>query len=721
MPVFWCPTREEFYDDINNILNSREFIRNEAKKDGIPEYSAIAKQIYDSRKIKKVQIEGAPIHYDVEDPNGMICNVSIINKNCSCGQKNICPHMLAVLVYAGVSSHFGLPPGVKVYPPGRDVKGQTPQHGRKHTQKKDEKVRRRKKKMKIPNPFARKKTPRKLKFPDSEDDTTADSNYSVHSEVETDDNIIELFSDDDYPQSQHCSPNLPSHHASPLHPNSPSHHSSPLYPNLPSHHSSPLYPNLPTTHPTPNTTSTKSTPTKPTIPPTPKISPITHLDYDPDLPEHLVRIYPMGRKIYHTNEGHDIAVLCVDAKTPYAVVLAREKEHLPTGILNLAVRSILTQLPAMEKMKRNYNTARVGVALVKKTSVEDAARPGAKYPIPKFSTLHLQCFCFQHIERSDTYVECVLCKVLFHEHCSGAEKEDKNYMCPTCTLISNDFHGAAWGAPIPHCIPRQLTLQNTCSIDNYLTLFGLVIWEQRTDRDFAQLFEGDTQFDKVFTQCVQLAGLGTEAHFSQAQQKWANQLGKDDLQGSQEEMITEKITNANRFSRVMQCTQPRCPTIRQDVDIFYFSNHVKDPQEALEQILKPAIQKTCPYCQTGVSIPTGLECFDPDQPSPYIEISNVGRKFTYDECMHMDDTITIGACRYEKKMITILIEADKSDKTAVGHFTAAIKSNDQWLYYNGFDPKGERFLPIHPRHYGRKEHAINNVLYVYVDGFGNMN
>jgi len=200
--MFYYPTREEFYDEVNTIVTSKEFIREEAKKDGIPEYSAIAKQIFDEKKVTKVVMAGEPVFFNVGDPSGMIYNVSLINKDCSCGQKNICPHMLAVLVYAGVSADFALPAGVKVYPPGKDVKGSKPQHGRKHTQKKDEKVGGKKHKMKIPNIFQSKKKKAAKKSQDSDDDTDPGSDFSVHSDNDDFEDtytntVFEAFSDDE--------------------------------------------------------------------------------------------------------------------------------------------------------------------------------------------------------------------------------------------------------------------------------------------------------------------------------------------------------------------------------------------------------------------------------------------------------------------------------------------------------------------------------------------
>jgi hypothetical protein len=435
------------------------------------------------------------------------------------------------------------------------------------------------------------------------------------------------------------------------------------------------------------------------------------MPYDQDLPEHVVRLYPKGRRIYNTPEGYEIAVVCAPGKNPAAIVMAQSKDHLPPGIYNLAARSILSQAPLLTNLsKRNYFTARVGVSILKKTTVDEASKPNGKYPNPTYTTLQLFCFCLKTIDRNEHYVECQKCSLPFHSYCCGAYKSDQiPYTCPTCYL--DVFRGACWGAPLPNVVPAKKTLSNTCSIDNYLTLFGLVEKEGLTDRSFAQLFNGPTANQQTFTQCVLLAA---QNNFCQAQQQWASALGLTNLLGSQEEMITEKLANANTFTRVMQCSTPSCPTRRQVVNIFDFSNKEQDPEVALTEVLNPKTSITCPYCQYGVSKQTSLENEDPANPSPYFEINNVARGFSYEECLQMPDQINIGKAFYKKKMITIITKPDVADTSAVGHFTAAIQYWGKWLFYNGMSAPKDRLLPIHPRDYGKPQDAINTVVYTYI-------
>ena len=139
MPSISIQSKEEVIDGVREMQTpsvdpmEAESPAKALKKPNRSDVVMAARDIVESKGIKRVALTGRPVYYSVQDRGGAIHSTSISQQSCTCCSKTLCPHMLAARVHAGLQDDYAIPGTVQKNKLSKlNVKRPKAKHGTKH-------------------------------------------------------------------------------------------------------------------------------------------------------------------------------------------------------------------------------------------------------------------------------------------------------------------------------------------------------------------------------------------------------------------------------------------------------------------------------------------------------------------------------------------------------------------------------------------------------------
>jgi hypothetical protein len=311
---------------------------------------------------------------------------------------------------------------------------------------------------------------------------------------------------------------------------------------------------------------------------------------------------------------------------------------------------------------------------------------------PKLS----DCYCAVPYDKADPSIVCQTCKLSFHPECVGKASGTADWSCEKHMFLTS---GAKWSV--------GQGMNNTCPIDNHLTLFGELSCR---NSKFKELFNRDNPADQAFYDCIDSASRGD---YGSAQLKWAKHVGRKDLTGTPGEMVAERLGESCLFVKHGTCSYDKCPTpnqtIKQPKDMLFvfgealetcFGNLVTDPTE----------EQCMPCHEIGIEDSrlklSPLQPKDEDKPPAFLHISN-WTKNTFSDMCKLPRTVKIGQHEYKQTMVV------QYKATMGGHFNAFMNLDGQWMKYDGIDLSyKDEFINIaRPRDFANNDFKADSVVY----------
>jgi len=306
------------------------------------------------------------------------------------------------------------------------------------------------------------------------------------------------------------------------------------------------------------------------------------------------------------------------------------------------------------------------------------------------------CYCAKPAQKDDVTIVCKDCLTNYHPACMGNPPNTVDWSCDKHMILTG---GAKW------CGGEGTN--NTCSLDNHLTLFGELSCR---DSQFWQLFNRDHPGDKAMYDTLESARHGD---YGTAQLKWAGYLGKKNLDGSPGETVINHLGESCLFVKKGVCSYDKCPERHQTVvqpkdQMLFFEEEITT---SFAKLVTDVTVEQCMKCnEIGIEdskLTLGpLEPKDPAKPPAFLHLTDTSQG-TFTNACKLPRTVTLGGYEYKHTMVVQY----KSDKCA--HFNALMNLDGQWLRYDGIDYslKNDFFSMAKPRDFAHGSFRVDSLVY----------